>query len=167
MTTRQDDTEEHTAHLTYSSRCLNLNILSELPDNIARGIVFTDMVNRRAIVSRENRPSGAGCECATELSGPLPDNLGEVRWYGVCGVISFAFIRPHGDGVLNRKGTGAISKILTILAMGMHKFASICPRLGRGRQFRAPSERLGSMQVAEIVVGLEISVDIGIRYSAA
>jgi len=50
--------------------------------------------------------------------------------------------------------------------MRMLKLASVCPRLGRVRQFVTPSERLGSMLGAEIVVGLEISSDIGIRYRA-
>jgi len=76
MTIKQNDTEEQTALLVYGSRCLSLNILSELPDNIARGIVFTDVILRFV---REDRPSTAGCDRAAELSGRLPDNLGEVR----------------------------------------------------------------------------------------
>jgi len=164
MTIKQNNTEEQTALLAYSPRCLSLNILSELPDNIARGIVFTDVILRRG--RREDRPSAAGCDCAAELSGRLPDNLGEVRERGVVGVIRAGFIRPQLDGGLNRKVPGASRKVLTKLAMRVLKFASVCPRLGRVRQLVTPSEGLGSMLGAEIIVDLEISSDIGIRYRA-
>jgi len=84
------------------------------------------------MLSIEDRPRGAGCECTTELSGCLPDNLGEMRICGVVGVIFLyitfwintnvmsnrgydrrtGFSRPQVNGTLNRKGTGTSSKIL-------------------------------------------------------
>jgi len=113
---------------------LSLNVLGKLPDYISLGRVLAYIVFRRPETCVKNPI--AFLDCATDLSGRLPDHLRKMRRHWVVGVVLGSFSVPTSDGVRDGKGTGTSSKILTKWperAARVLKDASIGPLLRFGR----------------------------------
>jgi len=113
---------------------LNLNVLGKLPDYIARGRVLAYIVLRRPITCVKN--AAAGLDCATNLSGRLPDHLRKMRRDWIVGVVLGNFSGPRSDGIRDGKGSSAGGEILAKWpesAARMLKDASIGPLLRFGR----------------------------------
>jgi hypothetical protein len=85
-----------------------LNLLAKVADNVTCGEVLADIVG--CSVGEDAVTSLDG---TSNLSGLLPDNLGEMRRLRVTRIVIRNFISPVLDSLLDRIGSRSSSQILT------------------------------------------------------
>jgi len=131
--------------------------LGELSNDIARGVIFTNIILGRPIAGIKNsRASGYG---TSNLSCALPDDLREVGISWVFGIVVRNFSRPKVHAILERKVAGASSQIFSIRSKGtpgMFELATVRPLLSLSTEFVAPGEGCRSMLTPNSVMGLEV-----------
>jgi len=86
---------------------LNLDILGKLSNVVAWWRVFTSVILGFPEVGIEY--ATARIHCTTNLGAGFPNDLSEMGWLGVGGVVVRSFIRPQFDSGGNAEITGTSS----------------------------------------------------------
>jgi len=86
---------------------LNLDILGKLSNVVAWWRVFASIILGQPITSSENAIARA--HCATKLGAGFPDDLSEMGWLGVGGIVVRRFVCPQFDSRGNPEITGTSS----------------------------------------------------------